>query len=280
MDFDLNEIIQSVAKANIELYDIYCVTILPGGKSLNRTTSQGVCGIVVPLKGKARFTIDRHPVELKPGVILHAGSGIELDKEVLGNSEWKYILLHYKLNGEDHAKKHLETSNFTFHIGLNKSLELEPKLQKLLKLQEERGPMSGLKSKTLLYAFLEKLLQAARETMFASKEETMDFILDYIENNLDKPLSISQLAEKAGVDSRQFYYLFLKRMGMCPKKYLIQCKVKRAKELLEDENYSITRISAMVGYEDALHFSRIFKKNTGISPSHYRNNFEKNPWRI
>lgn len=280
MNFDLNELILSITKANIELSDIFSVTIPPGGRALNGTTSLGVCGIVLPLKGKARFTINRCLLELEPGIILHAGSGIELDKEVLGSTEWKYILLHYKVSGDEKAKKYLESSNITFPIGLNKSLELEALLQKLLKLQEETGPMGGLKTKTMVYVFLERCFQFVRETTIDIKEENIEFILGYIKDNLDKSLSVSQLAEKIGMDSRQFHYLFLKRMGICPKKYLIQCKINHAKRLLEDENYSITRISGMVGYEDPLHFSRIFKKNTGISPSHYRNNFEKNPWRI
>lgn len=140
--------------------------------------------------------------------------------------------------------------------------------------------MKSLKCKALLYAILEELLQSARETMLDSKEESIEFLIDYIQDNLDKSLTVFQLAEKVGMDSRQLHYLFLKRMGISPKKYLIRCKMKRAKELLENENYSISRISDMVGYEDPLHFSRIFKKNMGISPNLYRSNFEKNPWRI
>ncbi len=280
MGFDLNDLIISFTKANIGFYDIYSITIPPGGRSLNSTTFHGVCGFVIPLKGKARFTIDKYTVELEPGILLHAGSGVKLDKEVIGTTEWKYILFHYKITGNENIKKYLETKNFVLNIGSAKSLELEPLLQKLLSFQEESGPLGALKCKTMLYDVLEKMLQSAQEAMLDSKEESIGHIIDYIHNNLDKSLTVSQLAEKLGMDSKQFYYVFLKRMGMCPKKYLIQCKIKRAKELLEYENYSITMVSDMVGYEDPLHFSRIFKKNTGISPSAYRNNLEKNPWRI
>ncbi|ROR30463.1 AraC family transcriptional regulator [Mobilisporobacter senegalensis] len=280
MSLDFNELIQSFTKANIEFSDIYLITIPPGGKSLNSTTSPGVCGIVIPVKGKARFIIDKWPVELERGVILHAGSGMELYKEVLGNSEWEFILLHYKIAGDENIKKYLETKNFILNISAGGSLELDLLLQRLLRLEKESVPMKSLKCKALLYAILEELLQSARETMLDSKEESIEFLIDYIQDNLDKSLTVFQLAEKVGMDSRQLHYLFLKRMGISPKKYLIRCKIKRAKELLENENYSISRISDMVGYEDPLHFSRIFKKNMGISPNLYRSNFEKNPWRI
>ena len=93
MDFDLNELILSFTKANIEFSDVYLITIPTGGSSFNSTTSPGVCGIVIPLKGKARFTIDKY------------------------------------------------------------SMELEPFLKKLFKLQEERGSMSSLKAKPCYILF-------------------------------------------------------------------------------------------------------------------------------
>ena len=55
-------------------------------------------------------------------------------------------------------------------------------------------------------------------------------------------------------------------------------KINRAKELLIHDTISIMEISGMVGIEDALYFSRLFKKYTGVSPSAFRKKFGKSPW--
>ena len=59
-------------------------------------------------------------------------------------------------------------------------------------------------------------------------------------------------------------------MGMTPMQYITFLRITRAKELLRSTDYSIQEISSMVGYENPLYFSRIFKKQTGYSPSEYR----------
>lgn len=280
MSTDFNELFMIYTKANLELCDIYEVAIPSGVKSLGGTTSENVCGFVIPVKGKARFTIDNHSYELKPGVILHAGSGIKLDKEVLGDSEWKYILLHYRILGDSEYRKVLEKQNYMLTIGHNGSMEIEILLQKLLRLVDNKNLLHGFKSKVLLYSIIENILQFSWQLTIDKKEESLYHMIEFIHCNVDKSLSVLQIAEKFNMEAKQFNYLFQKRVGICPKKYLIQCKMNRAKELLKDVNYSISDVASMVGYEDPLHFSRIFKKNNGFAPSVYRENLEKNPWRF
>ncbi len=66
--------------------------------------------------------------------------------------------------------------------------------------------------------------------------------------------------------------LFKKEMGITPLEYMISLRMKKAENLLcamWSREYSISEVAQMCGYEDALYFSRVFKKNYGCSPSNF-----------
>ena len=65
-------------------------------------------------------------------------------------------------------------------------------------------------------------------------------------------------------------------MGESPIRYLIQIRLEKAKEILEDESCgSIRDVAAEVGYEDVYYFSKLFKKYYGIAPAYYKKQVRK-----
>ena len=66
--------------------------------------------------------------------------------------------------------------------------------------------------------------------------------------------------------------IFKRYMGITPLQYIASVRINKAKELLEGTDYSIQEIGNIVGYDNPLYFSRIFKKLVGCSPSQYRGN--------
>lgn len=54
--------------------------------------------------------------------------------------------------------------------------------------------------------------------------------------------------------------------------YILNKRIYNAEALLQNPQYNITEITSIVGYDNPLYFSRIFKKAKGISPSEYRKN--------
>ena len=57
---------------------------------------------------------------------------------------------------------------------------------------------------------------------------------------------------------------------MTPLQYILSLRINNAQSLLETTKYNITEIASFVGYDNPLYFSRIFKKQAGMSPSEYR----------
>nr|WP_279380102.1 AraC family transcriptional regulator [Sporosalibacterium faouarense] len=147
----------------------------------------------------------------------------------------------------------------------------------MIQYQNSGGVLDKLKSKTKLYSVIDTIFQYAKESLSSSENELIQKIIIYIHDNFNKYITVGNLANKINMDSKQFYYIFSKIVGISPKQYLIQYRINHAKYLLLQENYSINEIAKMVGYEDAFNFSRIFKKHTGLAPSFFRKRFGKNP---
>ena len=59
-------------------------------------------------------------------------------------------------------------------------------------------------------------------------------------------------------------------MNVPPMQYIVSLRINAAKGYLENTNKSIGEISNAVGYENALYFSRLFKKYTGMTPTGYK----------
>lgn len=98
-------------------------------------------------------------------------------------------------------------------------------------------------------------------------------VLEYMNKNIDKQISLSELAKLVYMHPTYFVKRFHKNFGMPPLAYLNKTRIYIAMGMLSGTKKSIDEISKQVGIPDASYFSRIFKKRTGISPTEYRNAF-------
>ena len=65
---------------------------------------------------------------------------------------------------------------------------------------------------------------------------------------------------------------FKQYMGISPAQYILSLRIMNAQNLLERGVYNIREVAEVVGYENPLYFSRVFKKEVGMSPTEYRKN--------
>lgn len=94
----------------------------------------------------------------------------------------------------------------------------------------------------------------------------------YIHANLDRRISVSELAKQISIDRSYLCAVFKKYMGTSPQRYIIDAKMKSAANMLRRSDKSISYIAAAVGYDDSLLFSRMFRARYGMSPRQYRVN--------
>ncbi len=93
-------------------------------------------------------------------------------------------------------------------------------------------------------------------------------IIAYMESNVHRDISLTEVAGAAGKSISTVSHLFTRRLGRSFKQTLTQIRLEKAEELMcADPDEKLKDIAAMVGYSDALYFSWIYRKCGGFPPS-------------
>ena len=98
----------------------------------------------------------------------------------------------------------------------------------------------------------------------------LDATISYIQEHLsDDTLSNNFLAQKMGISEVYLRKLFISHLGITPKQYILDLRIKTAQQLLISTSKSITEISEKCGFTSVYHFCRIFKLKTSFTPTEY-----------
>ncbi len=95
-------------------------------------------------------------------------------------------------------------------------------------------------------------------------------VLEYIHANLDRDIHLNELADAAGLSAFHFAKLFKQSTGASPHQYILQRRLERAKELLRQSAMSLGEISLEAGFADQSHFTNVFRRFMGVTPSKFR----------
>ena len=120
---------------------------------------------------------------------------------------------------------------------------------------------------------VKQLFRSMVEELLCSKnsegKKIINMVLEYIEKNYAQKISLEIISKRYFINPSYFSQLFKSTTNENFSAYLIGKRVEKARELLNLKTFKIYQIAEMVGYEDEKHFSQIFKKYTGFSPSEY-----------
>ncbi len=103
----------------------------------------------------------------------------------------------------------------------------------------------------------------------------IDRAVEFMKQNLTRPVTIAELAEVCCVSPGHFTHAFKNAMGIAPMRYFQQMRIDRAKRLLADEALCVYEVAEKMGFSDPFYFSRQFKKVTGLSPQAFRSHIRK-----
>lgn len=159
------------------------------------------------------------------------------------------------------SKEYVNYNGLVYHKSSNKVRKVSEALYQAKKENEQ----SHLLYKLLFTIEEEFELQKSQLT-----EVTFQSVLDYVSINSHEPLKRDEVANHFGYHQNYFSKLIKAETGWSFSDYLAHIRLDKAKVMLLDPRYTITEVSRKIGYQDALYFSRKFRKQTGLTPTEFR----------
>ena len=179
---------------------------------------------------------------------------------------------HYWIHFVSNQLKNIPLLNEPVRILLKETGSVQEKMQQIMKNMKNCSDFKSavfVKNSVteLLVPFLDNLAGKLPEA-----ESVADYtkILNYIDTNLHRDFSISELNAFTRLRRAEFSASFRKVFGLPPKQYISMRRLNRAKYLLLETDLPIKEIARQCGYQDEFFFHRIFKKYTKFPPARYR----------
>ncbi len=121
-----------------------------------------------------------------------------------------------------------------------------------------------------IFVMIHRHLQTSTKLNNSQIAEEIDAATVFFNEHYNEEISIEEYAEHHHMSTSWFIRNFKQYTGSTPMQYILSKRIYNAEILLQDSSYNVTEISQIVGYDNPLYFSRIFKKTKGLSPSEYR----------
>ncbi|MCP1133950.1 response regulator [Paenibacillus polysaccharolyticus] len=121
-----------------------------------------------------------------------------------------------------------------------------------------------------LYLAADELVNFKRSNEEERANIVVQSLCNYIKSNLEKDLTLVRLAELHHFNPSYLSRFFKQEMGINLSEYIDDSRIRKAKELLMNQELMVREVALQVGYESAHSFTRLFKKQTGMTPQEYR----------
>jgi len=144
-------------------------------------------------------------------------------------------------------------------------------------VEEDLGRSVSLEIARLLVVFLKR---PGGQSQFSANlraqsvtDSRLKPMLEWLSGNLDKPVTVADMAEEAAMSVRNFSRLFIKETGLSPAKFLEKSRLEAAVVAMEQKSLPLKTVAKRCGFSDVNHFRRAFQRQYGVSPQDFRVRF-------
>ncbi len=237
--------------------------------------------IILIVSGTSQFLIHNKKYTIEKGDILIYNSGVVHD-EITGADKkvGSYCVAVGGLRMPGLRKNALipDDAGYIFKSG-DAYDELHGLMRMMCENLRNGLPYAEEYSNSLLHAFLIKVLAVTGSMQFTAREKENDAdtlgyrVKEYIDTHYMEPITLQDIGKALNVSIYYLAHIFKEMSGYSPVQYLLKRRIGEAQTLLVTTDYSILRISEMVGYDTQSYFSLQFTKHVGMPPNQYRQKY-------
>lgn len=275
---------------NEKYYMDLAITVLQGDRKLSKVIhSHNMLELSIVKSGTGKYYIGNEVYDIHRNDIFIISNveahGIEMnEQENLVN-----MVIHFEprlvwSGDNDFDLRYLKIffdrgQNFSHKLDKNNAATI--KIQELFQEIEQefllKQPEYNLMVKVKLLNMLVLLLRHYNYVLEERSPEDKNYeikiinkITDFVDNNYDKDIKLQELADIAHMNPTYFSTFFKKYNGLTLTEYIVRKRISRAIEYLKQTDKTILEISGLCGFNNSANFNKMFKKVTGLTPTHYR----------
>lgn len=247
-------------------------------RNLSRNREQGRVDyqLIYITGGKGYFRFQEDMLEVPSGSLVVYAPGQPQHYSYLAEDGTEVYWIHFTgYSANDYLRQFGLLKQSVHSVGVMD--EVTALFKKMIQELNSHRPLGGhLVNAYLLemLALLGRRLQTPEESGVQGRHPDINQMIAFIHEKYSESLSISDLAGECSLSVFRFIHKFKEVTGMTPMKYITEIRMNEAKKLLSESSLHVKEVAAVVGYDNPLYFSRIFRSTVGIPPSEYKKQFQ------
>ena len=242
---------------NIE--NLKLLSVIKGSSTHNAVHTDYPHRLILCLAGSLQYDLSNETLILGPGDALFLPNSPRYRGSYASEGPFTYILINFEGELPDTEPR---------AYPIYGSQELYHLFMQIYRSWSVQTSANRCRCMALFYEILAHFAEFDKKEIAASSV-ILEPALEYLENHIfDPTLKIGGLHELCGVSDTYFRRIFLEQFGIAPKRYVQERRLAQAKAILDNGEYSsIGEVALLTGFEDALYFSKAFRKKYGHAPS-------------
>ena len=239
-------------------------------------------------KGTAVFQIEGIDVNMVPHSVVIIKPG-KAHKFIVKSEMCEFIVLSFTFKTQNNEQdSHVSLTDFIEYIedeatgdylflNLSRKNDIVHVMNRILRERMKYQVWGDFLSCLLileLFVLLSRTLKQEWEQSAKNRNlklhELLSIAKEYIDNNYDKELTLTDVAKYIYLSDSYFAHSFKDKFGISPKSYILKVRIESAKEYLKNTDMKVSEVAKMVGFSSQQRFNDIFRKHEDITPLAYR----------